>query len=63
MHNVFFVFFLWPYLWHMEVPGLGVELELQLRPTPQPQQLRIRAASASYAATNGWNVLTMFGIC
>ena len=23
-------FFLGPHLWHMEVPGLGVELELQL---------------------------------
>ena len=26
----FIYFFFWPYLWHMEVPGLGVELELQL---------------------------------
>ena len=25
----FFLFFLWPHLWHMEVPRLGVELELQ----------------------------------
>ena len=25
-----FIFFLWPHLWHMEVPRLGVELELQL---------------------------------
>ena len=23
-------FFLWPHLWHMEVPRLGAELELQL---------------------------------
>ena len=32
----FFFFFsslsLWPHLWHMEVPRLGVELELQLPP-------------------------------
>ena len=26
----FLFFFLEPYLWHMEVPRLGVELELQL---------------------------------
>ena len=25
-----FLFFLWPYLWHMEVPGVGVEPELQV---------------------------------
>ena len=25
-----FFFFLWSHLWHMKVPGLGVELELQL---------------------------------
>ena len=28
---VFFLFFLGPHLWHMEVPGLGVPLELQLQ--------------------------------
>ena len=27
---------LWPHLWHMEIPRLGVESELQLRPMPQP---------------------------
>ena len=26
-----FFFFLWPHLWHVEVPRLGVELELQLQ--------------------------------
>ena len=26
----FFFFFLWPHLWHMEVPGLGVKSGLQL---------------------------------
>ena len=36
--NCFFLFFsfLWPDLWHMEIPGLGVKLEPQLRPMPQP---------------------------
>ena len=29
----YFSFFLWPHLWHMEVPRLGVELELQLLAT------------------------------
>ena len=33
-----FFFFLWLYLWHMEVPRLGVELELQLQLMPQPLQ-------------------------
>ena len=28
--KIFFLFSLQPYLWHMEVPGPGVELELQL---------------------------------
>ena len=28
--SYFFFFFLGPYLWHMEVPRLGVKLELQL---------------------------------
>ena len=27
----FFPRFLWPHLWHMEVPRLGVQLELQLQ--------------------------------
>ena len=36
--KVCFFLFKGPRVWHMEVPGLGVELELQLRPTPQPQQ-------------------------
>lgn len=44
-----FVSFLWPHLWHMDVPMPGVELELQLRPMPQPQQLWIPAASATSA--------------
>ena len=30
MHLFFLLFFLGPYLQHMEVPRLGVELELQL---------------------------------
>ena len=32
-----FVFLLWPYLQHLEVPCLGIKLELQLPPMPQPQ--------------------------
>ena len=36
------------FLWHMEVPRLGVESELQLWPTPQPQQGQFRATSAAY---------------
>ena len=34
-----FFFFLWPHLWHVEVPGLGVKSEQQLLATkydPQP---------------------------
>ena len=27
---VLFLFFLWPHLWHMEVPGPGIESEPQL---------------------------------
>ena len=31
-HDCFFLFcFLWPHLWHMEVPRLGVESDLQLQ--------------------------------
>ena len=33
-----FFFFLWPHLWHMEVPRLGVTSELQPLAWPQPQQ-------------------------
>ena len=47
----FFLVFLAPYLWHMEVPRLGIELELQL--LPQPQQHRIQATSATYTTTHG----------
>ena len=33
-HFFFFSFnFLWPRLWHMELPGLGVESDLQLLAT------------------------------
>ena len=39
----FFVCFLGPYLWHMEVPRLGVILELHCLPTPQLQQCGIQA--------------------
>ena len=29
-HSKFFFFFLWPLLWHMEVPGPGAESQLHL---------------------------------
>ena len=34
-------FFFPPHLWHMEVPGVGVESELQLGSTPQQQPHQI----------------------
>ena len=46
----FFSLFLWPHLWHMEIPRLGMGSELQLpayiTATASPQ---IQAASATYA--------------
>ena len=42
----FIIFFLQPQLWHMEVPGPGVELELQ----PQLQLPQIQATSGTYTA-------------
>ena len=38
---LFFVLFLGPLLWHMEVPRLEVQWELQCRSIPQPQQCQI----------------------
>ena len=35
--------FLRPYLWHMEIPRLGVELELQLRPAAQHSHASARS--------------------
>ena len=43
-----FLFFLGPYMWHMEVPRLGFESE----PTPQPQQLGIRPVSATHTTNH-----------
>ena len=47
--NLFFFFlFLQPHLWHMEVPGLGVELEFQLlayttaMATPDPSEMHLQ---------------------
>ena len=42
----FFFFFLGPYLWHMEVPGLEVKSEL-------PKQCHIQAAHETYPAACG----------
>ena len=39
MHLLINFFFLGPYLWHMEVPGVGVESELQLEPMQQTLHL------------------------
>ena len=47
----FFFFFLGPYLWHIEVPGLGVNQSCSCWPTPQPQQRQIWAMSATYYTT------------
>ena len=48
----FFLFFLGPHLWHMDVPRLRVKSELQLPPTPQPQQRRIQATSITYTTAH-----------
>ena len=42
---VLFCFFLGSHLWHMEVPGLGVESE------PQPQQHKVQATFVTYSAS------------
>ena len=41
----FFLFFLGPLPWHMEVPRLGSNRSCSRRPTPEPQQCGIRAKS------------------
>ena len=48
MSLIFFFFFLRLYLWHMEVPRLGVKSELKLQSTPQTQQHQIQATSVTY---------------
>ena len=50
---VFFFFFLWPHLRHMEVPRLGLKSEPQLLPVPQPWQHHIWATSLIYATACG----------
>ena len=52
MKPLFVCLFLWLQLWHMEVPGPGLESELQLGPMP-PWQPWIRAASAANATVCG----------
>ena len=42
-----------PYLWHIDIPRLGVKSELQLEPMPQPWQHWIQAVSAAYTAVYG----------
>ena len=51
--KIFFFFFLRPHLWHMEVPGPGVESELQLRPTSSHSNNWIWAASVTYTEACG----------
>ena len=51
---LFFLSFLGPHLWHMEVPRLGVESEYRWWPTPEPQQLQIQATSAACTAAHGY---------
>ena len=48
-----FFSFLQLYLWHMEIPGLGVELELQLPASATAQQCQMRATSAICTAVCG----------
>ena len=49
----FFLVFLGPHPWNMEVPWLGVSLELQLPCyIPQPQQCRIQATSSTYTSAH-----------
>ena len=44
------LFFLWPHLWHMEIPRPGVKSELQLSPYASAKQHQILAASVTYSA-------------
>ena len=44
MDLVYFSYYFFNGLQHMEVPRLGLKLELLLRPTPQPQQHQIQVA-------------------
>ena len=37
----YFIIFLLPYLWHMEVSGPAIESKLQLQPVPQLWQCQI----------------------
>ena len=40
-HYSFLFLFLWPFPWHMEVPGSGIESKPQLQPTLQLRQHRV----------------------
>lgn len=50
---VFFFSFLYPHLWHMEVPRLQVNQSCTCRPTSQPQTYRTWAVSATYSIACG----------
>ena len=40
-HKLFLFLIFWLYLWHIDVPGPGIESETQLQPMPQLQQHQI----------------------
>ena len=49
---LFFLVFLWPHPWHLEVPRLGLNRSCSCWPTPQPQQRRIQATSMTYTTAH-----------
>ena len=52
MLGFFFSVFLGLYLWHMEVPRLGIESELQLPAYTTATATRIRDVSATHSAAH-----------
>ena len=50
---VFFFFCLWPHLWHIEVPRLGVKWELQLQAYATAMSTQIWTLSATYVVSCG----------
>ena len=53
--KIFVCFFLWLHLWHMEVPGSGIELELQL--------LAYTTATATLDLSNNFNLCRSLWQC
>ena len=50
----FFLFFLGPHLWYMEVPRLGSNWICSCRPTPQPQQCLRHIRDLSHSLWQLW---------